>query len=222
MISVHSGQGGAEGISAIRHECEHMRSHARRLNPLARGYPIPPNGLFFLRQYATLEGEALPPRLRCRATPKNPTSGYRRSITRANIHASLSSTQMLSVRRSLLHELRLEPHDSIPHECAPQGESVSGKFSATPKHFPNYRFPTSRAKLLELPTETQQYPRVSITVTLSSDIIISSYRATHASLLKCSPHTSNCHRSQHCFSLVHRTTGRTQLPTDPLPSFHTE
>ena len=27
------------GIMSIRHSCEHMCSHARRLNPLARGYP---------------------------------------------------------------------------------------------------------------------------------------------------------------------------------------
>ena len=44
-------QGGADGISAIRHSCEHMRSHARRLNPLARGVLIRPDANFFLRQF---------------------------------------------------------------------------------------------------------------------------------------------------------------------------
>ena len=38
------------GISAIRRSCGHMRSHTRRLNPLARGILIPPEARFFLRQ----------------------------------------------------------------------------------------------------------------------------------------------------------------------------
>ena len=36
--------------SAIRHSCEHMRSHARRLKPLACGCRVPPAANFLLRQ----------------------------------------------------------------------------------------------------------------------------------------------------------------------------
>ena len=42
-LSGRSGQGGDGGISAIRHSCEHMRSRARRLNPLARGFLVAPD-----------------------------------------------------------------------------------------------------------------------------------------------------------------------------------
>ena len=48
--SRRSSQGGAEGILSIRHSCEHVRSHARRLNPLARGCLIQPDAKFLLRQ----------------------------------------------------------------------------------------------------------------------------------------------------------------------------
>ena len=38
-------------ILAIRHACEQMRSHARSLNPLARGFLISSDGNFHLRHY---------------------------------------------------------------------------------------------------------------------------------------------------------------------------
>ena len=49
QLSGRSGQGGDEGIPALRHACEHLRTHAHGSNPPARGALTRPEGNFLLQ-----------------------------------------------------------------------------------------------------------------------------------------------------------------------------